>query len=102
MTCKDCEHYEVCQAFLYSHDVIINCSSYPNPCSYFKDKSKIIELPCKVGDVVYQEDGVRVYPFTVEKIVFDTGFIAFDENAIGKTVFLTREEAEKALKESKT
>ena len=30
-------------------------------------------------------------------IIYDTDGIAFDERAIGKSVFLTREQAEKAL-----
>lgn len=52
MTCKDCMHYEVC------------CDEYElahaEYCNNFKDKSKYIELPCKVGDKVYvleYEDG---------------------------------------------
>ena len=59
----------------------------------------IIVLPCKVGDTVYQIDAERVFESKVKAIVYDTENIAFDERAIGKTVFLTREEAEKALKE---
>lgn len=56
-------------------------------------------LPCKVGDKVYQRDNVgRIYEHEIKKIVYDTGLIAFDESAIGKTVFLTREEAKIPLK----
>ena len=51
---------------------------------------------CKIGDTVYQTDGVRVYPLLIEKIIYDTNGIAFDETAIGKTIFLTREAAEAA------
>ena len=61
----------------------------------------VIVLPCKVGDTIYQTDGVRIYKSRVKQIIYDTDNIAFDERAIGKTVFLTREEAEKALKEQK-
>lgn len=59
----------------------------------------VVVLPCKVGDTVYQSDGVRVYESTIKNVIYDTNGIAFDENAIGKTVFLSREKAEKALKE---
>jgi len=59
----------------------------------------VIVPPCKVGDKVYQTDGVRTYTSTINKIIYDTNSIAFDERAIGKTVFLTKEEAENALKE---
>ena len=54
--------------------------------------------PCKVGDKVYQTDGVRLYESTVRSLIFDTENVAFDEGAIGKTVFLTREEAEAVQK----
>lgn len=59
----------------------------------------VVVLPCNVGDKVYQTDGVRLYESQIKSIIYDTNNIAFDENAIGKSIFLTREEAEKALKE---
>lgn len=59
---------------------------------------RLVELPCKVGDKIYQTDGLDIYESEIRKIVFDTDNIAFDENAIGKSVFLTREEAEAELK----
>lgn len=64
------------------------------------EEGKLIELPCKVGDTVYQVDVERIYESKVKNIIFDTDRgIAFDKNAIGKAVFLTREEAEKKLEE---
>ena len=57
----------------------------------------LVALPCKVGDKVYQIDAERVYESEVKGIIYDAGHIDFDERAIGKTVFLTREEAEAAL-----
>lgn len=62
---------------------------------------RLVVLPCKVGDTVYQTDGLRVYECKVKKIVFDTDGIAFDDEAIGKYVFLSREEAEAAMKKMK-
>ena len=57
---------------------------------------RVIILPCKV----YETDGVRVYEHTVREVIYETaGGPAFDKNAIGKSIFLTREEAEKALRE---
>lgn len=44
MTCKDCVHYEVCEALEKNGISRI----YPSLCGCFKDKSKFIELPCKV------------------------------------------------------
>ena len=45
MTCEDCIHYDVCGFNEYK--------DFNEICSFFKDKSRIIELPCKVGDMVY-------------------------------------------------
>ena len=59
----------------------------------------VIVLPCKVGDTVYQIDAERVFKSKIKAFVYDTENFAFDERAIGKTVFLSSEEAEKALKE---
>ena len=60
-----------------------------------KDERCII-LPCKV----YETDGVRVYEHTVREVIYETaGGPAFDKNAIGKSIFLTRAEAERALQE---
>ena len=57
----------------------------------------MVVLPCKVGDTVYQIDAERVYESEVKWIIFDCDDIAFDERAIGGSIFLTREEAEAAL-----
>lgn len=59
---------------------------------------RLVMLPCKVGDTVYQIDAERVYESEVKWIIFDCDDIAFDERAIGGSIFLTREEAEAALK----
>ena len=96
MTCKDCLHYEVC----YYHDF--------EECEWFEDKSEWVHLPCKVGDIVYCFEpcfDTDHYPKlkVAEKEIVELKTIAtvlglnFDINSIGKTVFLTREEAEKAL-----
>ena len=58
---------------------------------------RLVMLPCKVGDTVYQIDAERVYESEVKWIIFDCDDIAFDERAIGGSIFLTREEAEAAL-----
>lgn len=46
----------------------------------------------------YQTDGIRVYESDVKEVVFDCGSFAFCSSAIGRRVFLTREEAEQAMK----
>lgn len=80
---------------------------------------RLVVLPCKVGDTVwmYGEDFGGVLPYTIDLISFlDKGCgysancnhngelidgIDFEDDDIGKTVFQTREEAEKALEAMK-
>ena len=51
--------------------------------------------PCKIGDKVYQKDSEgRIYTSTINNVIYCTGAIAFDERAIGKSIFLS----EQALK----
>ena len=61
-------------------------------------EGRCVVLPCKVGDTVYQVDDIRVYALEVRNLIYDAGILAFDESTIGKTVFLTRAEAEAALR----
>ena len=72
------------------------------------ENGTLIELPCKVGDTVYQTDGVRIYQgkigeiaFTKEHTIFTADIVCFDERAIGESIFLTKAEAEQKLKELK-
>ncbi len=88
-----------------------------NGCEHFTEADKIITLPCKVGDMVWHikslrdgtgketravSDGERVKQISINNhgmfLVVDYCQM-LDCEDFGKTVFLTREEAEKALKE---
>ena len=65
-----------------------------------EEDSRLVVLPCKVGDFVYkiicQRDNFDDRPYRiVTEVRFRLGMI----DDIGKTIFLTREEAEKALTE---
>lgn len=117
-SCKDCVHYDVCQ------NLEMNGISriHPKQCSNFKDKSRFVELPCKVGDKVYfikfmwnyakqpipaMVCGIKTFSnsgtFTFTSLTDESNVPrSFINQDIGKTVFLTREEAEKALRESKS
>ena len=60
---------------------------------------------CKLGDKIYQTDGVRIYEsiigeitLTAKRTIFVTENIAFDERAIGNSVFLSYAEAEAHLR----
>ncbi len=71
-------------------------------------EGRLVELPCKVGDVVYNADhwGRRVAEFQVRWVTYDGEKVMCWEHhdyqpitpdIWGKTVFLTRTEAEAAL-----
>ena len=94
MYCKDCLSFGVCR---YASGIRL---LKKEPCADFMDIDKWVNLPCKVGDAVYQIDNAgRIYESVVTKIIYDTPIISFDKNAIGVSVFLSREEAKQALEE---
>ena len=96
--CKNCIKADVCKVLEdFYKDTFYG--RYIQGCNFFKDSNKFVELPCKVGDTVYQTDGIRIYENKIERIIFDTNNIGFDETSIGKSIFLTREEAEQVIKE---
>jgi hypothetical protein len=75
-------------------------------CSHFKNKANFVELPCKVGDVVYII-GIdkKIEKHFVEGIcLYQNGlFVKILYNGQGfslplNKVFLTKEEAEQVLK----
>ena len=57
--------------------------------------------PCKEGDKVYQTDGVRIYESKIIRIIYDTGFIAFDKRALGASIFLSEEAVRQVLAEGR-
>lgn len=83
MTCKDCIHYDVCN--MYDGPYI--SVHLDHNCEYFKDKSLIVELPCKVGDdffIIAQrfEKGKYTEHFIDERQVF-----CFEYNGKKLTVY---------------
>lgn len=122
-TCEDCIHYYVCYEGL---DRFV--------CSLFKDKSKFIELPCSIGDTVYEiQDTINRHlcenckcytkPWPEEPdcceitssrrrakacVKIESKEATLDDilnwmlhDKFNETVFVTREAAEKKLKELK-
>ena len=125
-TCKDCLYVDVCMLYLDSvyKKNGLDASNFENlreiecdDCVHFKDRSRFVELPCKVGDhlyVIFPENKYIaeyvVIAFWVEESgtiirIVDTRFftvsILFTRD-IGTKAFLTKEEAEQALKECET
>lgn len=120
MTCKDCIHYDVCD--VYQANVVDKTS--PRLCGCFKPKSRYIELPCAVGDKFWLlnlnkeqnrileidpiceavVDRIEILRDNVERIILrlQSKHLCMKIRGIedfGKTVFLTKEEAVKALEE---
>lgn len=97
-SCKDCIHAEVCP----DKDNVVR------PCYFFEDRSKIIELPCKVGEAVYFIKKSKIIKDSVRDIQYDSAWKGFSfhtlvdtwyESDIGKKIYFTKEQAEQALKE---
>lgn len=107
--CKNCIHGCICN---------ISCMNEPDGCGDFQDKSRVVELPCKVNDILYvteydsdsdegyiekvkvnsieiDEYGISVYTKNINNS-YET-YYASDFN---ESVFLTREEAKKAIEEA--
>lgn len=113
--CEDCVFTDACHMWAEDDDADIYASTCG--CERYSPKSEWVHLPCKVGDTAYfvternAPKGTKehIVETTIEKIgVRKSGmFIKLSVNAmyetscnsIGKTVFLTLEEAEKALAE---
>lgn len=122
-SCKDCIHFEICSDF---YDDEIESTA---PCSFFKDRSRFVELPCKVGDSYFEieqyctergyyneprrtdtidceycdVDGVcdRQYRITEKRFASLIQIFDYKEKAVDRynRKFLTKEEAEQFLKE---
>ena len=61
-----------------------------------EEQGRLVKLPCKVGDDVYYILGIpNETPCAIDKCTFELS----DINKIGKTLFLTKAEAEAKLKE---
>ena len=112
-TCKDCIHWKACKALQHTWEKIEG-THYPliaEKCKIFKDRSKFVELPCKVGDIVYRifenasgkvigkSEVIGVHSKRNNPCLIIDGWGMQNFKEIGKTVFFTHEEAEKALKE---
>lgn len=63
---------------------------------------RLVVLPCKVGDTVWRiKRTFETYPDKSEPYIEPDAFLLQDVFNIGKTVFLTREEAYHELKRAK-
>lgn len=107
IACQSCENCEDnnCAYCAYLAAAITRLMDYE---SKIENKT-FIELLFKAGDKVYQFDnGGKIYESEIKSIyyanntlIYDCGYCAFDERAIGESIFLSEAEAEKRLEELK-
>jgi hypothetical protein len=79
-----------------------------------EEQGLLVRLPCKVGDILFRINKgarnpiikmkvshitIKSKSYSIKAIEEDYGEVLFSNNVIGKTVFLTREDAEKKLEE---
>ena len=118
MTCKDCIHHKVCSA---SSHVFLEWTlggttqlynKVEEKCNTFEDSAFFVKLPVKIGDTVYEHewdwngslfgtDGYVVQS-TVNGIAVLTSNDMHSLNGLGSTFFVSKEEAEIALKEEES
>lgn len=100
----------------YSVDLCQRFSAFRKLAEYeeLEEQGRLLRLPCKVGDTVYKITrnfiseykiiSETIYPYSIQfnwqctKGIYGN-LVGFADREIGKTVFLTREEAEAKLKE---
>ena len=114
--CKNCIKVDVCEISKKFEKEQVN-EMYIEDCEHFKDRNRFVELPCKflqkcfviptsenkLFDITEMEcngfalsnGSFNANLITEKNKLYQPGFGAF-----GKTVFLTREEAERALNSS--
>ena len=102
--CESCAHYDACKSL---YEILMDGRELPDQeeCEHFKDSSRFVELPCKVGDHVFRLCGTKKTRYVAERIVSAVtlcgngswSILSTAYDALGKTVFLNREEAEAEL-----
>lgn len=111
-TCnKICEENEECTDECVIQKAINKLGEYED----LEEQGLLLRLPCKVGDTVYT---IRKYSYCPSGIchkdiscsecrdrspfgIYKKKFALKDSKEIGKTIFLTKEEAEQALNDAK-
>ncbi len=121
-TCKDCYHFDVCVDKLGTtkfYDNVIAANNVEDLCPTFKAKTLVLDLPFPPGGDIYIIDEGVILKLTIA--IMHIGFVSdedtyyelidsesnegywdFKKLDLGRTVFLTREAAEQALKEKHT
>lgn len=129
MTCRDCIHFKACDEMARANSVDEFNTMYAEKCEDFSDRSAWVKLPCKVGDMVFILDDVDYGEYVITeffvgisqelKAFVKCGISGYKDiqdcpelfcgqtfctasfccEDFGKTVFFSREGAERALKD---
>ena len=108
--------------YVVDNPTVERCANAIDKLGEYEDAEEnglMLHLPCKVGDLLYEAGESEIYTYIVDEIhveqdskvivyaleydadlhrVYQNGY-EYDNCDFGKTVFLTREEAEQALEE---
>ena len=98
--CKDCLHVEVCSEFaegmaaargLKSGNVEeIAATLQCDDCDHFKDRSRFVELPCKVEDFVYfikaRQEAERALKENMKRMTLETAIVHCRDKAVDDTI----------------
>lgn len=113
MNCRDCLHFKACYEMACANEAEEFNTLFANKCEDFTARSEWVHLPCKVEQQLWFVENGEIKASTVDRLVYEElstddiftridgyGFsVCFED--VGKIVFLTREEAEKALEGTK-
>lgn len=115
--CRDCLHFKACYEMAAANNADEFNTMFAEKCEDFADRSEWVHLPCRVGDTVYTIYNASLSHYKVVEIIindfvwaklyngeysgeYKSELICLDFS-FNEFVFLTREEAEKALERMK-
>lgn len=117
INCRDCIHFKACYEMARANNADEFNTMYAEKCEDFSDRSLWAKLPCRVGDTVYviydgyvtcayvlafyiDEYGGMLNLFITTKEEHAAGFKkVIDKSYTFSDIFLSHEEAERALKD---
>lgn len=113
MNCRDCLHFKACYEMAAAYEAEEFNTLFANQCEDFTDRSEWVHIPCKVGDSIFCDGKLFADRYVGEVMEFTVDIVRtqvctthcgeidmiFNFKDFGKTVFLAREEAERALEE---
>lgn len=115
--CRDCLHFKACYEMAEANNADEFNTMFAEKCEDFTNRSEWVHLPCRVGDTVYTIYNASLSHYKVVEIIindfvwaklyngeysgeYKSELICLDFS-FNEFVFLTREEAEKALERMK-